>query len=224
MRAVLACVLGMAVLAGSCAAANQTTPTQRAVVVSTTACGFASKTTGSGVVVGPGKVLTAAHVVVGASAVEVQFADGKTSAATVVLLDTGRDLAVLVAPNVEASEVEFVQLEVGESATLIEGASSGSVAVQVLRRASLNVDEVRGTERSSRAGYELAAVIDGGDSGAGVFDQQGRLAAIVFATSTERDGIAWAIRAEELESVLAAPPTTGYSCDPTKSRIVPPQS
>jgi len=194
------------------------------VVVSTTACGFASKTTGSGVVVGPGRVLTAAHVVVGASEVVVRAADGTENTATVAVLDTARDLAVLEVADVAETPVEFVDLDIGDAATMVGGASSGSVVVEVLRRANLNVDEVRGSQTSSRAGYELAAQIDGGDSGAGVFDEQGRLAAIVFATSNERDGIAWATRADEIEAVLATPPTTGYVCDPIQSRIVPPRS
>jgi S1-C subfamily serine protease len=204
----------------SCSQDLTTTPEQRAVTLSTDACGHASKTTGSGVIVGAEDVLTAAHVVVGASEVRVAVEVGPPVVATIVLLDTVLDLAVLRVPGVTATEVEFAAAVAGDELTIVDAASSGSVNAEVLRRVTMVVDEVRGTAKAPRSGYELLAEIDGGDSGAGVFAADDRLAGIVFAASTQRDGIAWVTHADELAAVLGQPGDAHYVCDPDASRVV----
>ena len=84
----------------------------------------------------------------------------------------------------------------------------------------MTVDEVRDSQRVERSGYELSALIVGGDSGSGIFDDRGRLAAIVFAEPTRRDATAFAVGANEIQAVLSAPEGP-YACDPNRSRVTP---
>ncbi len=193
-------------------------PAARAVEITTTACGHASRTGGSGVVVGERRVLTAAHVVVGAGTVMVTHAS-RDHEARLVHLDVTRDLALLDAADVGLSAVEIGDVAAGEQVTIVDAASSGSVDAVVRRRVVIDIDEVRGTERHERDGYELDATISSGDSGAGVFDARGRLAAIVFAEPTERDGITYAVGGAELDAVLGAEERR-YECRPDLSRVV----
>lgn len=193
---------------------------ERAVSIRTTGCGNASHTTGSGVIIDHALVLTAAHVVVGAADVVVDELD-----ASVIVLDRTRDLAVLKVPGTEATPVEIVELDPGTEVRVVGGATSGTVEATVDRRLVMDVDDVRSTSRSERAGYELDAAIEGGDSGAGIYDGDDRLAGIVFAVPTERSDATFAVGASEIEAVLAvlASPDVGeHSCDPSSSQLVGP--
>lgn len=197
----------------------QTSPDERAVTLRTTACGHASRTTGSGVVVDDGLVLTAAHVVVGATDVLVETPSDVAS--TVVLIDRSRDLALLAVPGVDAQPPDIVELDAGQDVRIVGAASSGTVDATVERRLTMQVDDVRRATRSQRAGYELDAAISGGDSGAGVFDDEGRLAGIVFAVPTTRDRATFAVGAREIDTVLTSPDRVDHVCDPDRSEVVP---
>ncbi len=190
---------------------------ERAVTLRTTACGDASGTVGTGVVVGQAVVLTAAHVVVGATDV---FVDGEP--ATVFLLDRTRDLALIKAPSVDAPPVELTDVEAGDAVRVVGGATSGTVDASVVRRLVMDVDDVRSTSRSTRTGYELDAAIAGGDSGAGVFDGDGRLAGVVFAFPSARSDATFVVDASEIRTVLESPAIGEHRCDPSRSQLLAP--
>ena len=219
------CAAVVAVLVGvGCSATNSEVDSdagqlagERAVVLTTTACGDSSRTTGSGVVVDQAIVLTAAHVVAGATDV---FVDGAEEPAAVVLIDLTRDLALLKVPGVDAPPIELVDLDSGVEVQVVGGASSGTVDAVVRRRVRMEVDDVRSTTRSHRSGYELDAEIAGGDSGAGVFDTDGGLGGIVFAIPTERSGSTYAVGRSEIDHVLSVAGRGEYHCDPAQSLLV----
>lgn len=237
-RLQLCVIAGIALLAGCSQGPDSTTAENRAVSIRTTACGDASHTVGSGVVIGDGTVLTAAHVVVAATdlvvaAVHEQRAtdapvatDGPTPTtdelpATVVLLDHSRDLALLEVAGVEAEPVELVELDAGDRVRIVGGASTGTVDAEVERRVVMDVDDVRRTTRSERAGYELDAGIAGGDSGAGVYDADNRLAGVVFAVPTARGDATFAVGAREIDAVISTAARAEHRCDPARSQMVP---
>lgn len=193
-------------------------PADRAAEITTTACGHASRTTGSGVVVGDRRVLTAAHVVVGAGSATIAH-DGRAHEARVVHLDVTRDLAVLDVAGIRLPAVELGDVDDGERVRIVDAASSGTLDVTVRRRVVIDIEEVRGAQRHERDGYELDAAIRGGDSGAGVFDERGRLTAIVFAEPTANEAITYAVGGAELAAVLGAD-DRHYACAPERSRIV----
>lgn len=201
------------------AGAGGTAPGDRAVTITTTACGDASATTGSGVILDQALVLTAGHVVVGATDVLVD-----EEPATVFLLDRTRDLALLKAPSVDATRIELADVESGDQVRVVGGARSGTVAASVERLLVMDVDDVRDTSRSTRAGYELDAAIAGGDSGAGVFDGDDRLVGIVFAVPTARSAATFAVDDTEIAAVLAATDVGEHRCDPARSQLAGPGS
>ncbi len=188
---------------------------ERAVGISTTACGHASKTSGAGVVIEDDRVLASAHVVIGAGTLAV---DGVN--AQIVRIDTQADLALLEVPGVTAKAVEFANASRGEQLTIIGGGPSQRFEVSVIRPVEVRIEEVRSTTRSSRLGYELDTRVALGDSGAGAFNSEGQLVGIVFGRIQREGNRSFIVRSSEIEDFLDTGPDSIYRCDPEQHRVV----
>ncbi len=191
------------------------------MIVSTSACGHASGTTGSGVLVVTDTILTAAHVVLGAATVSITDAAGTRHEARIVALDTEVDLAVLALTD-ESMPTRPVALgRVGEGATVtaVGGASSGDVDLDVTRPATVVIHDAEGNARFERDGYEFAGTLNTGDSGTGVFDKEGRLVAVIFAISADRHSIAFGVSSDEVDQLLDSATPRSYVCNPDRSRV-----
>ena len=214
-----AAVAGLLGLLFAACAGDSTAPEDRAVSITTTACGHASRTTGAGVIVDDGWVLASAHVVSGAGSVEVRGSFGST-VGEIVVVDADADLAMLRVDGAEAAPVRVAAAEVGDAVMLGGGGPSGVVATTVLRPVEVRIEAVRSTERISRLGYEIDTRVALGDSGGGVFDAEGALIGVVFGRPLEDVDRSFVVRHEELERVLAADRSANWRCDPTKRRVV----
>ena len=175
---------------------------ERAAIIKTTGCGFASDSNGSGVAVGGALVLTVAHLVVRAETVTVALGDAGAQPADVLAVDRETDLAVVRLRGLDTEAVEMA--DVGKEALgwVVGGQASGTVGFEVRRVVDLSIEEVGGTERHRRRGYELAATTRDGDSGSGVYDAVGNLIGLVFASGPEED-TTWVTASSEIESFLA---------------------
>lgn len=221
---------GVAALAlGSCApsAAPAMDSEERSIAISTTACGYASATVGSGVLIGGDLVLTAAHVVIGAGTIELNKVDDGTGGAArdsavdarIVVIDPTRDLALVSARGLYGPAIELADARVDQPIVVVGGATSGSRAGIIQRKLDFRVDDVRAATRSTRSGYEIAVDLRPGDSGAGVYDNDDKLVGIVFSAPKERDGRTFVVDDSEIEAIIAAP-TGDWSCDPSQHRVV----
>lgn len=213
-------ILGLAV---ACSAGTKTTmtPADRAVHLAVDGCGVSSDTSGSGFVFDDGLVLTTAHLVIRSGGVEVTYPDGSRAAADVLAIDSLRDLAALGVPMIDLDRPLMGLAEAGDTGFVVGGSTSGTVDLVVRQYASLSIEEVLGTERSSRRGYEIEAATADGDSGAGVYDQEGRLLGMVFAV-TAGGGSTWVTASEEIDHFVAQVDRSAqpYVCDPDTSRVV----
>jgi S1-C subfamily serine protease len=205
-------VLGVVLLAGCGSTAThpdgETTtapidPEVRAVRIETTACDSPLGGFGSGVVMSDGLVVTVAHLVIQADAVEVSVPEGDPEEAVLAAVDLERDLAALRLPGgSDLPDVETATADAGASGRVVGGSASGTVPFEVKRRVTLTIEEVLGTERHARLGYEVAAMTTDGDSGAGAYDEEDRLIGIVFAAG--RDGeTSWLTASSEIDHFLA---------------------
>lgn len=218
-----------AVILGSCSAATpaigdsaDVTPQQRAVRLTTEGCGWAPSRTGSGLVYEEGMVVTAAHLVARADSVAVTVAAMDPIEAAISAVDFKRDLALLRIPVTGFRRVDVAPIspDGASSGVIVDGATSGTVPFTLERPARISIEEVLGNERHERLGYELRAATTGGDSGAGVYDDQNRLLGIVFATS-DGETTTWATASSEITSFIndVGAGTADLTCDPERSRL-----
>jgi S1-C subfamily serine protease len=167
---------------------------------------FAGQSTGSGFVLDTdGHVVTNAHVVTGATAVEVTFADGRTAPARVLGKDEESDLAVL---SVDPQRADLHPLELGDSGSVRPGDRVMAVGNPTGLQATAGTGTVSATDRRIEApgGYvidgvlETDAVIEPSSSGGPLMGADGRVVGIVSRLTESEPG--FAVPADTMRDVL----------------------
>ncbi|GMA38287.1 MarP family serine protease [Mobilicoccus caccae] len=161
---------------------------------------------GSGFVVGPGLVVTNAHVVTGSDAVRIRK-DGLRSTAEVVAFDPGRDLAVLAADTGDLTPIPLADSDLrrGSEAIIAGYPLGGPYTAHAGRVRDLITAQGRDIyyqDRVVRKVYGVRAGIKPGNSGGPLLTTDGSVAGVVFARSLDDEGTAYALRLAELRPVL----------------------
>jgi len=193
----------LAILVSACVADDPVRPEAAVLRLQLDACkqGIGSRATAAPV--GNGLAVTVAHAFDNIRGFDVVAADGTSTPGSVVFRDSERDVAVIafddtsMPPAVRqgmefSSEVEDQTLRI--ALHRYEGTSVGEATV--LRRVRLTLDGV-----GARAGLELEAEINPGDSGSPLIDDMGRIAGLVFASTRNRPN-GWAIAVSEVVGSL----------------------
>jgi S1-C subfamily serine protease len=149
---------------------------------------WAGATHGSGTVIARNQILTAAHVVRDYNGVEVEFNDGRRAKATVERISDADDAAVLriEEPAEFAAVIDCAPLRLGERVfTLGNPSFLHSILTEgvVANASPLGAQQAMlppGMPEPIKPAIMVSADWEGGDSGAGVFDVNGRLRGIVF--------------------------------------------
>jgi putative serine protease PepD len=172
-----------------------------------------STATGTGFVVdGQGHIVTAAHVVDGASSITVKFQDGTTRTAKLLGKDNATDVAVL---SVDPSGLTLHPLALGSSAALAVGDQLAAIGDPFTYQRSMSTGIVSGLDRTISApnGFTVAhaiqtdAALNPGNSGGPVLDSGGRVIGIVdqIATNGSSDtssGVGFAVPIDLIKSEL----------------------
>ena len=172
---------------------------------------------GSGVVVNAdAEVLTALHIIEGASEIQVAFADGTRTSAAVVNIDPERDIAVLtpaVLPNFvlpatignsSAMRVGDEVFTVGNPLGLVGSMSAGVVS-------GFDRDfRPEGRENPLRGLIQFDAAVNPGNSGGPLLDRRGQVVGIVtgLINPTDQDffiGIGFAVPIDMAVSAAGGP-------------------
>jgi len=151
---------------------------------------------GSGFVLdGRGDLVTAAHVVDGASSISVAFENGAIRSATILGKDDASDIAVL---HVSPAGLTLHPLRLGTSATLAIGDSLAVLGDPLGFDRSLSTGVVSALDRTIQApnGFEIThsiqtdAAMNPGNSGGPLLNQRGQVIGIAdqIATGTNRFG------------------------------------
>jgi S1-C subfamily serine protease len=150
---------------------------------------------GSGIVVAPGLVLTAAHVVKGADAIDVTNG-ARSTTASVVAFDPDMDLAyVRVDADLGASSsLAGRGVDRGEPgvAYVFRDGHVVALPVTVRRPVRIQTEDIYIEGETNRPGFELDADIESGDSGGPVM-VDGEVVGVLWARSSKFERRAYAI-------------------------------
>lgn len=159
---------------------------------------------GGGAFVAPSLVVTVAHVVAGATDVDVALSDGTERTASVVAIDRHKDLALLRV-DADVTPLPLGAMRAGSHGTFVTWRSGvphelAFSATQVVDIQSSDIDHA---STDLRRGYAIEASIQAGDSGS-VLVSNGRAVAVVFARSTHSTATGWATSVDEVRALLEA--------------------
>ncbi len=156
--------------------------------------GLATDGTGTGVLVtARGEVLTALHVVDGATTITLRFADGSTGAGSLTSVDRPNDIAVLTADAVPAGIEPAV---LGNPGSMRIGSDAFIVGNPFGLYSSLSGGVVSGLDRAFRDPdtddvhnglIQVDAAVNPGNSGGPLLDGSGRVVGIVTALINPTD-------------------------------------
>lgn len=153
---------------------------------------------GSGFVVGPGLVVTNAHVVAGISQPMVLDQVGQHPA-TPVYFDPNFDLAVLQVPGLRERPLKLLATSVGRGTKAAvlgypEGGPFQAVPAGVMSNIGQAVGrDIYGQGLTTRAVYELQADVRPGNSGGPLVEPDGEVIGVVFARSPSDPTVGYAL-------------------------------
>jgi S1-C subfamily serine protease len=170
------------------------------------ACGYLQE--GSGFVVGPGLVVTNAHVVAGEPATQIQVGFG-TYAATPVLYDPDFDIAVLrtAAPLGPALTLDPTDVTRGTQGAVLGFPNDGPLTTGAAGVAAVITAEGRDIYNQGsvvRRVYQLDTLVQPGNSGGPVVDAGGQVIGVVFSRSTALTDVGYALASPGVLQRVAA--------------------
>jgi S1-C subfamily serine protease len=169
------------------------------------ACGHVQE--GSGFVAADRYVVTNAHVVAGVDGPIVETSAGQTRDATTVLFDPDLDLAILFVPDSSERVLDLAptDAERGDAGTVLGYPGGGPLSASgaaVLRPMEAVGRDIYGTGQAVRDVLELQVAVRPGNSGGPFVLPDGTVAGIVFAASSTREDVGYAIAADEIRPRL----------------------
>jgi hypothetical protein len=190
MRRMLVAVMVVGALASTTIPASAETPA--ATALDSSVLIYTDDGKGAGFAIGDGRIMTAAHVVAGASTVEVRVGDERL-AADVVRQDSSRDLAELEVAGLALTPLPLAQTspEVGEEVFAI-GTPVGNYLQASTGIVSAVVNQ-GGVER-----VQTDAAVNPGNSGGPLVRADGTVLGVVVTKSAVNEGIGWATSAAEI--------------------------
>ena len=164
---------------------------------------------GSGFVVAPGKVVTAAHVVAGSDSVTV-VADGTALHAQVISYDENADGAVLDVPGLAAEPLNLAGMPVSPHTEAVAlgypgGGDLSVVPARIGALLDLTGPNLYGTARETRAVYivSMSGGLPRGTSGGPLIDRSGRVLGLLFGNDMKNADTGFAITSVELTRHIA---------------------
>jgi len=194
----------------------------RQSVVKVASLGCGGMVTGSGFPVGPGYIVTNAHVVSGTSAHTIEAPDGAEMQATVIFFDPERDVAVLYVPEYRAAALASGTASRGTTGAAIGYPGGGPEATSpavVDGQVAAEGRDIYNANLVTRQILVIQARVRPGNSGGPLVDLDGHVIGLVFATSAGDPNQAYALANSEIAGDIkdaqlhpAAVDTSRYAC------------
>ena len=158
---------------------------------------------GSGFPVGPGMVLTNAHVVAGTQGTTVVNPTGRSLAARVILFDPERDVAILYVPRLALVPLSQASAHQGTQGAAIGYPGGGPEQVKpavVNGQVKAEGRDIYGQNLVVRSIWIMQAEVQPGNSGGPLVDLDGNVVGVIFAASTSQPGQAYALTDAEVQA------------------------
>jgi S1-C subfamily serine protease len=157
---------------------------------------------GSSFVYAPQHLMTNAHVVAGVPEPTVEL-NGRRFAATTVLFDPKRDVAVLYVPGLPAAPLSFAteDASAGSSAIILGYPENGpftAVSARVRDRLSAQGVDIYSQSTVTRDIYGVRGQVLPGNSGGPLLSPSGQVYGVVFAAATDDSETGYALTADEV--------------------------
>jgi serine protease Do len=161
------------------------------------------KKSGSGVIVSEdGFILTNKHVVDDSRFIEVELIDGKKFNAKIIGEDDYNDIAVL---KIETKEkllpAVFTNKKVNLGDDVIVIGNLHNLGISVTKGVISALDRKNSSVRYGR-NMQISVVTDYGSSGGAVFNVDGTIVGLVFASHTKHDGVTFSIPSDIVENIV----------------------
>jgi serine protease Do len=158
-----------------------------------------------------GSILTAAHVVEGASGIKVTLADGRTFQGTVAASNLTLDVAVVKidATGLPSIPLATTKAQVGQTVLAIGdplGNYPGSATVGIvsgLDRSLTVADDLTGRPHDLTGMIQTDAAINPGNSGGPLINASGKVIGIISASSSDAQGMGFAVPISAAATVMA---------------------
>ena len=163
---------------------------------------------GSGFVYAPGRVMTNAHVLAGVSD-PVVIAQGEEYDATPVYVDPEVDIAVLDAPGLPEAPLSFARTaaETGDDSIIMGYPGGGdfwSGPARVRDRVDISGPDFRDTHTVVRDVYALYGTVRAGNSGGPLFNTDGHVLGVVFASAIDDPKTGYALTGPQVAKAATA--------------------
>lgn len=161
---------------------------------------------GSGVVVGPGLVMTNAHVIAGIERPTVESRQGRHDA-TPVVFDADVDVAVLRADGLGVSPLPLApgHVDRGQGGAVLGYPGGGAFTAGpagVMRRFEAVGRDIYGQNLTQRDVYQIQAEVRQGNSGGPFVRPNGEVIGVIFAASTSDGNVGYALTAPQVAPQL----------------------
>jgi S1-C subfamily serine protease len=163
---------------------------------------------GSGFVYAPGRVMTNAHVLAGVTEPTVQ-AEGKEYKARPVFVDEETDVAVLAVSGLPQVPLNFSTepAEAGDDSIIMGYPGGGDLyvgAARVRDRGDISGPDFRNSQTVVRDVYALFGSVRAGNSGGPLFDTDGTVLGVVFASAIDDPNTGYALTGPQVAAAATA--------------------
>jgi S1-C subfamily serine protease len=172
---------------------------------------------GSGFVYAPGRVMTNAHVLAGVTQPVVE-AEGEEYEATPVYVDEEIDVAVLAVPGLPQVPLSFAAeaADTGDDAIIMGYPGGGPLftgAARVRDHGPISGPDFRNAQTVQREVYALRGEVRSGNSGGPLFDPDGHVLGVVFASAIDDPLTGYALTTEQVAPAARAGATATAPAD-----------